>query len=95
MWGGADRLRPGQWRLGMLSLLKALNDGVVAAAEISPDDLLITLYRGVAQRAHISDKERWRDESDAFQWVFFDTRAIKSPILERNSFRIGDVFVLL
>ena len=45
--------------------LKALNDGVVAAAEISPDDLLITLYetpgenisfgRGLAQRAHISD----------------------------------------
>jgi hypothetical protein len=44
-----------------------LNDGVVAAAEISPDDLLITLYetpgenisfgRGLAQRAHISDKE--------------------------------------
>jgi len=27
--------------------------------------------------------------------VFFDTRAIKSSILERNSFRIGDVFVLL
>jgi hypothetical protein len=41
-----------------------LNDGVVAAAEISPDDLMITLYevpgenisfgRGPAQRAHIS-----------------------------------------
>jgi hypothetical protein len=30
-----------------------------------------------------------------FQWVFFDTRAIKSSILERNSFRIGDVFILL
>jgi hypothetical protein len=40
---------------------------VVPAAEISPDDLLITLYetpgenisfgRGLAQRAHISDKE--------------------------------------
>jgi hypothetical protein len=29
------------------------------------------------------------------QWVFFDTRAIKSSILERNSFRIGDVFILL
>ena len=27
-----------------LGLLKALNDGVVAAAKISPDDLLITLY---------------------------------------------------
>lgn len=53
--------RPKQKRLG---LLKALNDGVVAAAEISPDDLMITLYetpgenisfgRGLAQRAHIS-----------------------------------------
>jgi hypothetical protein len=42
----------------------ALNDGVVAAAGISPDDLMITLYevpgenisfgRGLAQRAHIS-----------------------------------------
>ena len=50
-----------------LSLLKALNDGVVAAAGISPDDLLITLYetpgenisfgRGLAQRAHVSDKD--------------------------------------
>jgi hypothetical protein len=49
-----------------LALLKALNDGVVAAAGISPDDLLITLYetpgenisfgRGLAQRAHISDE---------------------------------------
>jgi hypothetical protein len=49
-----------------LALLKALNDGVVAAAGISPDDLLVTLYetpgenisfgRGLAQRAHISDK---------------------------------------
>src|ERR1700736_4425960 len=48
-----------------LRLLKALNDGVVAAAGISPDDLMITLYevpgenisfgRGLAQRAHISD----------------------------------------
>jgi Tautomerase enzyme len=48
-----------------LALLKAVNDGVVAAAGISPDDLLITLYetsgenisfgRGLAQRAHISD----------------------------------------
>ncbi len=55
--------RPKEKRLG---LLKVLNDGVVAAAEISPDDLLITLYetpgenisfgRGVAQRAHISNK---------------------------------------
>ncbi len=48
-----------------LELLKTLNDGVVAAAGISPDDLLITLYetpgenisfgRGLAQRAHLSD----------------------------------------
>jgi hypothetical protein len=48
-----------------LALLKALNDGVVTAAGISPDDLLITLYevpgenisfgQGLAQRAHISD----------------------------------------
>jgi phenylpyruvate tautomerase PptA (4-oxalocrotonate tautomerase family) len=48
-----------------LALLKALNDGVVAAAGISPDDLMITLYevpgenisfgRGLAQRANISD----------------------------------------
>jgi len=47
-------------------LLKALNDGIVAAAGISPDDLMITFYevpgenisfgRGLAQRAHISDK---------------------------------------
>jgi hypothetical protein len=50
-----------------LALLKALNEGVVAAAGISPDDLLITLYetpgenisfgRGLAQRAHISEKD--------------------------------------
>src|SRR5882757_5616297 len=50
-----------------LALLKALNEGVVAAAGISPDDLLITLYetpgenisfgRGLAQRVHISDKD--------------------------------------
>ena len=54
--------RPKETRL---KLLKALNDGVVSAAGISPDDLLITLYetpgenisfgRGLAQRAHISD----------------------------------------
>jgi hypothetical protein len=47
-----------------LGLLKTLNDAVVAAAGISPDDLVITLYevpgenisfrRGLAQRAHIS-----------------------------------------
>ena len=57
--------RPKEKRLG---LLKALNDAVVTAANISPDDLLITLYetpgenisfgRGLAQRAHISDKEK-------------------------------------
>jgi len=56
--------RPKEKRLG---LLKALNDGVVAAAGISPDDLVITLYetpgenisfgRGLAQRAHISEKD--------------------------------------
>src|SRR5260370_25499324 len=53
--------RPKDTRLG---LLKALNDGVVAAARISPDDLMITLYevpgenisfcRGLDQPAHIS-----------------------------------------
>ena len=46
-----------------LALLKALNENVVAAADISPDDLMITLYevpgenisfgQGLAQRAHI------------------------------------------
>ena len=56
--------RPKEKRLG---LLKALNDEVVAAAGISLDDLLITLYetpgenisfgRGLAQRAHISEKD--------------------------------------
>ena len=55
----------GRPREKRLALLKTLNDGVVAAAGISPDDLLITLYetagenisfgRGLAQRAHISD----------------------------------------
>ena len=48
----------------LLGLLKALNNAVVAATGISPDDLVITLYevpgenisfgRGLAQRAHIS-----------------------------------------
>ena len=38
--------RPKETRLG---LLKALNDGVVAAAGISPDDLLITLYETLAR----------------------------------------------
>jgi hypothetical protein len=56
--------RPKEKRLG---LLKALNDEVVAAAGISPDDLLITLYetpgenisfgRGLAQRARVADQE--------------------------------------
>jgi Tautomerase enzyme len=56
--------RPKEKRLG---LLKALNDGVVAAAGISADDLMITLYevagenisfgRGLAQRAHISTND--------------------------------------
>jgi hypothetical protein len=51
-----------------LALLKALNDGVVAAARIAPDDLVMTLYetpgenisfgRGLAQRADIADKEK-------------------------------------
>ena len=53
--------RPNEKRLG---LLKALNDAVVAAAGISPDDLMIAFYevpgdnisfgRGLAQRADIS-----------------------------------------
>jgi phenylpyruvate tautomerase PptA (4-oxalocrotonate tautomerase family) len=53
--------RPSEKRLG---LLKALNDAVVAAAGISPDDLMIAFYevpgdnisfgRGLAQRADIS-----------------------------------------
>jgi hypothetical protein len=48
-----------------LGLLKALNDAVVLAVGISPNDLLITFYetpgenisfgRGLAQRAHIAD----------------------------------------
>ena len=56
--------RPKEKRLG---LLKALNDEVVAAAGISPDDLLITVYetpgenisfgQGLAQRAHVADQE--------------------------------------
>ena len=53
--------RPSEKRLG---LLKALNDAVVAAVGISPDDLMIAFYevpgdnisfgRGLAQRADIS-----------------------------------------
>src|SRR5438128_12439502 len=38
--------RPKEQRLG---LLKALNDGVVAAAQISPDDLMVTLDRTPAR----------------------------------------------
>ena len=48
-----------------LQLLKMLNDNIVAAAGIAPDDLMVTLYetpgenisfgRGLAQRAHISE----------------------------------------
>jgi 4-oxalocrotonate tautomerase len=57
--------RPKAKRLG---LLKVLNDAVVPAAQIAPDDLVITLYetpgenisfgRGLAQRADISGKEK-------------------------------------
>ena len=56
--------RPRETRLG---LLKALNDGVVSAAGVSPDDLFIVIYeipgenvsfgRGLAQRARIRDAE--------------------------------------
>ena len=56
--------RPRETRLG---LLKALNDGVVSAAGVSPDDLFIAIYeipgenvsfgRGLAQRARIRDAE--------------------------------------
>ena len=54
--------RPKQTRLG---LLKALNDGVVSAAGVSPDDLFIVIYeipgenvsfgRGLAQREWTAD----------------------------------------
>src|SRR5215471_923355 len=56
--------RPKETRLG---LLKALNDGVVAAAGVSPDDLFTVIYEipgenvsfgeGLAQRARIPDAE--------------------------------------
>jgi nicotinamidase-related amidase len=56
----------GRPREKKLRLLKALNDNIVAAVGISSDDLMITLYetpgenisfgRGLAQRAHISDR---------------------------------------
>jgi Tautomerase enzyme len=57
--------RPKKKRLG---LLKTLNDGVVAAIGISPDDLVVILYetagenisfgRGLAQRARILGRDR-------------------------------------
>src|SRR5271163_3140771 len=53
-----------------LALLKALNQGLVAASGISPDDLMITLCevpgenisfgQGLAQRAHISNEAAQR-----------------------------------
>jgi len=56
--------RPRETRLG---LLKALNDGVVSAAGVSPDDLFIVIYEipgesvsfghGLAQRARMPDTE--------------------------------------
>ena len=56
--------RPKETRLG---LLKALSDGVVSAAGVSPDDLFIVIHeiagenvsfgRGLAQRARIPDTE--------------------------------------
>ena len=55
-----------------LALLKAVNNGVVAATGISPDDLMITLYevpgenisfgQGLAQRAHISNEAARADD---------------------------------
>src|SRR6185295_13940142 len=57
-----------------------------SATEPSPLRLHFTAAASSASEANGS----WR-----FQWVCFDTRAIKSPILETNSFRIGDVFILL
>ena len=64
--------RPREKRLG---LLQALNDSVVAATGISPDDLMTTLYetpgenisfgRGLAQRAHISDQGSASAQRDA------------------------------
>jgi phenylpyruvate tautomerase PptA (4-oxalocrotonate tautomerase family) len=61
--------RPKQQRL---ALLKAVNEGAVAAIGISPDDLMITLYevpgenisfgQGLAQRAHISNEAALADD---------------------------------
>ncbi len=63
--------RPSKKRLG---LLKALNHGVLPAAGISLDDLLITLYetpgenisfgRALAQRARIPDRDLEAASSD-------------------------------
>jgi 4-oxalocrotonate tautomerase len=57
--------RPKETRL---ALLKSLNEKVVAAAGISPDDLVVMVYeiagenasfgRGLAQRAHIATQSR-------------------------------------
>ena len=51
-----------------LALLKSLNEKVVAAAGISPDDLVVMVYeiagenasfgRGLAQRAHVATQSR-------------------------------------
>jgi hypothetical protein len=57
-----------------------------SATESPPVGLHFTAAASSASEASGS----WR-----FQWVCFDTRAIKSSILETNSFRIGDVFILL
>jgi hypothetical protein len=56
-----------------LQLLNALNDNIVAAAGMSPDDLLVLLYetpgenisfgRGLTQRAHISEPKPGHSES--------------------------------
>lgn len=57
--------RPKETRL---ALLKSLNEKVVAAAGISPDDLVVMVYeiagenasfgRGLAQRAHVATQSR-------------------------------------
>jgi phenylpyruvate tautomerase PptA (4-oxalocrotonate tautomerase family) len=61
--------RPKQQRL---ALLKAVNESVIAAIGISPDDLMITFYEvpgenisfghGLAQRAHISNEAAHADD---------------------------------
>jgi hypothetical protein len=67
--------RPTETRL---ALLKALNEGVVDAAGISADDLMVMLYetagenisfgRGLAQRAHISARESRPAHADPVGW---------------------------